>query len=329
MKMVVTRIVVAAVAVAVALAGAATARADGVVRLAIQKTGTVAWEIDVMREHKLDAKHGFELKLVELASTEGGKVAFNAGAADMMVSDWLYASRERGLGAKMQFVPYSATVGAVMVKADSPIKSLADLKGKKISVAGGALDKGWLLIQAAARRQGVDLRREASVVYGAPPLLFEKALSGETDATLNFWNFTARLETKGFRSLISVAEAAGAMGATGGVSMLGYVFEEDWAVKNPVAVQGFLRAARDAKQILATSDAEWDRIRPLTQAPDDAAFEAYKARYRDGIPKRTAAEEEADARKLYAVLAEIGGAELVGDGKALDPGTYYKAAPGL
>jgi NitT/TauT family transport system substrate-binding protein len=91
----------------------------------------------------------------------------------------------------------------------------------------------------------------------------------------------------------------------------------------------FLAAAREAKTILAQSDAEWDRIRPLTQAPDDASFKAYRASYRAGIPTRSIAEEEVDARKLYGILAEIGGPELVGPGSELDPGTYYKRAPGL
>ena len=70
-------------------------------------------------------------------------------------------------------------------------------------------------------------------------------------------------------------------------------------------------------------------VRTLGTVPDDAAFKAYRTRYREGIPKRSAAEEEADARKLYGVLAEIGGQELVGPGKELDPGTYFKASPGL
>ena len=34
-------------------------------------------------------------------------------------------------------------------------------------MAGGPLDKSWLLLQAFARRAGVDLKREATVVYGA------------------------------------------------------------------------------------------------------------------------------------------------------------------
>jgi NitT/TauT family transport system substrate-binding protein len=302
----------------------APACAAGKIRLAIQKTGTVAWELDVIRANGLDAKHGVSVEVMELATTEAGKIAVRGGSADLMVSDWLWVSRERALGSPMQFVPYSASVGALMVPGDSPIRSYADLRGRKLSVAGGALDKSWLLARAAARKEGVDLRKEAEISFGAPPLLFEKLLQKEHEASLTYWNFAARLETRGFRRLVGAEDAARAMGAAGNVSMLGYVFDEGYARTNADTLARFLAAAREAKRLLATSDAEWDRIRPLTMAPDDASFAAYRKRYRDGIPTRSLDEEEADARTLFAVMAEYGGAELVGPGKALDPGTYYK-----
>ena len=319
----------AAISGLLCLFAATQALAASKIRLAIQKTGTVAWDIDVIRHNGLDRKNDVELEVVELASTEGGKIAVRSGAADLMVSDWLWVSRERALGAPMQFVPYSAAVGALVVPDTSPIRTLGDLKGRKLSIAGGSLDKSWLLVQAAAKREGVDLRRDAHLAYGAPPLLFEKLLQGEHDASLTYWNFAARLETKGYRRLLSVEDAAKAMGASGGVSMLGYVFDEQWAAKNADGLSRFLKAAGEAKTILAGSDSEWDRIRPLTQASDDAAFAAYRARYREGIPTRSTTEEETDARRLYKVLAELGGAELVGPASELDPGTYYKPAPGL
>jgi NitT/TauT family transport system substrate-binding protein len=318
-----TRLLAALLLAWTGMAACAHAEAPAL-RLAIQKTGTVAWEVDVIRHHGLDAKHGFTLAVTELASTEAGKIALKGGSADMMVSDWLWVSRERALGSPMQFVPYSASVGAIMVPPDSPVRTLADLKGRSLSVAGGALDKSWLVVLAAARKDGVDLKKASTIAYGAPPLLYEKLLQKEQDASLTYWNFAARLETKGYRRLLSVEDAARALGAGGGVSMLGYTFDGDWAARNRDLLARFLDASREAKQILATSDSEWDRIRPLTLAPDDASFAAYRTRYREGIPKRPIAEEEADARTLYDVLAELGGPELVGPGKELDPGTYYK-----
>ena len=86
---------------------------------------------------------------------------------------------------------------------------------------------------------------------------------------------------------------------------------------------------RKAKEMLATSDADWDKIAPLTGASRSRPpCETYRDRYRDGIPRRPIADEEADARVLYRVLAEIGGRELVGPAPELDPGTFYHAVPG-
>jgi NitT/TauT family transport system substrate-binding protein len=85
---------------------------------------------------------------------------------------------------------------------------------------------------------------------------------------------------------------------------------------------------RKAKQLLATSDAAWDKIAPLTGTSDASLLKTYRARYREGIPHRSIAEEEQDARVLYRVLAETGGRDLVGPAAELDPGTFYHAVPG-
>jgi NitT/TauT family transport system substrate-binding protein len=52
----------------------------------------------------------------------------------------------------------------------------------------------------------------------------------------------------------------------------------------------------------------------------------YRQRYSEGIVRRPLAEEEADARALYLVLAEIGGTELVGPARELAAGTFYRSA---
>ena len=223
-------------------------------------------------------------------------------------------SRERTLGAKLTFYPYSSALGAIMVPASSPIRTLADLKGRKLAVAGGPIDKSWLLLQAWLKQGGIDLKSEATIAYGAPPLLTAKTLSGEMDATLNYWNFCAVLEAKGFRRLAGMEDLLPKLGAKGRTAMIGYVFDEAWANANQDKVARFIAMTRMAKEILSTSDAEWEKIAPLTGAADAATLRAYRDRYREGIPRRPIADEEADARTLYRVLADIGGRELVGAG---------------
>ncbi len=84
-------------AVALSATQIATCGAAEPIRVAVQKTGTFAWELAVIRAHGLDQQANLSVRLVELASPEAGKIALRAGSADIIVSDWLWVSRERGL----------------------------------------------------------------------------------------------------------------------------------------------------------------------------------------------------------------------------------------
>jgi len=302
---------------------ATAATAGDRVRIAAQKTGTLAWELDIIKAHGLDKKADLDIQVVELASTEAGKIALRSGSADLIVSDWLWVARERSLGDKLVFYPYTSTLGAVMVPENSTIANLGDLKGRKLAIAGGPLDKSWLMLQAVARRSGLDLRTQANIVYGAPPLLSQKALQRENDATLTFWNFCAELEGKGFKRAIDMEAIEKRLGANGPVAMIGYAFDAGWADKNRSAVARFLAITAKAKDILAGSEAEWRQLAPRIGVADKAGLEIYRRRYSEGIPHRPVRDEENDAKALYRVLAEIGGADLVGPARDLDKGTFY------
>ena len=275
---------------ALALVNSAAHSADRI-RVAAQITGTLGWELQVLRAHSLDRQADLDIEITELASTEGGQIALRGGSVDVVLSDWIWVSRERALGDDLVFYPYSSTLGAVMVSANSPIEDVAGLKSRKLGVAGGPLDKSWLLLQAFARNSGIDLKKQSDVIYGAPPLLTEKALQGETDATLTFWNFCARLEAKGMRRAIDMADVMKRLGATGPVAMIGYVFHGAWAERNRGAVTRFLTAAGEAKKILAGSPDEWQRLVRRIGTNDNAALETYRRRYTEGIPHRSLVEE--------------------------------------
>lgn len=113
--------------------------------------GTVQWIADVIRRHQLDAAHGFTLATVPLASTDAGRIAIMGGQTDIAVLDWLFVAVQRSAGTKVCFAPLASSSGGIMARAATSIRDLADLKGKWLGVAGGPLNKSWLVIQAAAR----------------------------------------------------------------------------------------------------------------------------------------------------------------------------------
>jgi NitT/TauT family transport system substrate-binding protein len=316
------------IAVLAFMACACGAEAADRLRIAIQKTGTASWEIALIKERGLDKAADLDIETTELASTDAGRVALVGGAADMVVEDWLWVARERGLGDKLLFTPYSSALGAVMAPKDSPVHTFADLAGRSIGVAGGPIDKNWLLLRAAALSQGLDLMKDARPSYGAPPLIAEKLAEGETETALEFWNFCADLEARGFRRAIEMADVEKALGASGPVAVTGYVFSESFAAAHKNALNHFFAAVAEARGILAEDPSAWAPIKARLRLKDDAALEVYRQRYLDGVPKRSVAEEAADAGILYRRLIEIGGKELVGDAKELDTDLFYDPATG-
>ncbi len=300
--------------------------AADMVRIGLQSTGTFAWQLEVIRRHRLDANVHLDLRVSEFASPDAGKLALNSGSVDIAVVDWLWVARARALGAKLLFYPYSTAAGAVMVRSNSPVHGIEDLSGRVLAVAGGSLDKSWLIVQGAALRRGVDLKRDAKLEYGAPPLMDQKLRQGEADAGLNFWNFCAALEAQGYRRIFDVREAERELGLREPVALIGYAFSEQFAATHRDALDRFIEVAHQANDIMLQSDQEWEALRPLMKAEDDATFKAYRDRTREGIPRRSIAAEAQDARALFKALADIGGEKLVGPAPELDETLYYQPA---
>lgn len=304
----------------VALLLAAPAVAD-TMRVGLVSFGTAAWEIDTLRRHGLDGGLGARLETVELADPAAGEIALQAGGVDAIVTDWLWVSRQRNAGRRIVFVPHSTALGEILVPADSPLRSLGDLAGKRMGIAGGPLDKSWLLLRAY--KPGVT--DKVQVQFGAPPLLSQELAKGRLDAVLTFWPFAARLEAQGFRRLASMTEVMSGLGFSTPVPMIGYAFSETWITAHADLARRFL-AALDKADDLMRDEAEWTRLKPLTGAQDDATLAALRQRFTAGLlpaheDKATAAEH------LYAVLAQVGGPGLTGGAPAIAPGTFWRDAP--
>lgn len=264
------------------------------------------------------------LDRTELASTQALTVALQAGDADLVVSDWTWAMRRRIDGDKLQFAPFSSALGALMVAKDSPIKTLSDLKGKKLGVAGGPLDKSWLLFRARAHSEVKgDIATMLEPVFGAPPLLSEQLRLGRIDAVLTFWPFAARLDAEGFGKLFDVTDIMRDLGVAPPPPLVGFVWREALAQSAPAELSAFFRAIDAANAALKTSDAAWARLRPSMQAKTDAEFTRLRDYFRAGVPTPWSAADVAAAEKLHKLLEEFGGADFVGPDPRFDASLFW------
>lgn len=317
------RILTAAVAGGIVFLTSKT-RALGTLRAGVLQFGTVHWLLDVIKHHKLDERHGFALDIRLLASNSAADVALLGQQADVIVADWLWVMRQRSLGGDYFFMPYSAAVGSVIVPPGSNIQNVADLKGKRIGVAGGPLDKSWLLLRAYGLKQGVgDLASAAQPTFAAPPLLNEQIAAGRLDALLNYWPFSARLEALGYKRIATVAEMMRSLDIKSPLPLVGFVFPAQLANTEAQTLSGFATAVQNAQHLLLTNDAEWERVRPLMKAGSDAEFRTLRDRYREGLVYSWGERDREAARQLFEVLATIGGEELTGKGVQFDPRAFW------
>lgn len=302
------------------------ANAAGVLRVASLKFGSFSWLLETIRAEGLADKAGLQIIVVDVATNQAGPVALLSGEAEVIVSDWTWALRQRALGEYVKFAPYSSALGAVMVAPDSPIKTLADLKGKKLGVAGGAIDKSWLLLRAYSKKElGADLADMVYPSYGAAPLLTEETRSGRLDAILNFWTYAARLHGDNYRTVVDMDAVLKGLGIDPVPSLVGFIWREGTEAKKPAEIAAFLSVVEQGNAVLATSDAAWDRIRHLVRPESDAEFAAVKAYYRAGIPRPWTGAETRSAEKLTHLLVDVGGAQLLGSDTQFDPKLFHAA----
>jgi NitT/TauT family transport system substrate-binding protein len=297
------------------------AHAGDKIRIATQRTGTFAWELAIMRERGFDKAAGLDLEVVELATPESGKIALRGGSADLIVTDLVWIARQRELGDQLMFVPFSTTIGALMVGPSSKMQSLADLKGARLGVAGGPLDKSYVLLTALARRGGIDLARSARLNFGAPPLLHQKMLQGELDAILTYWNFAADLESRGYRKLIGMDDVQKQLGATHPAAMLGYGFEARFAKRHGDALDRFFTAAMRAKNVLVHESDAWRSLQTRTGVSDPAVLAIYQRLYAGGVPRNDREVTYSDAASIYQLLGDSS------SGQQLDRAMFYEPYP--
>jgi NitT/TauT family transport system substrate-binding protein len=294
------------------------------IKIAVLKYGSVNWEYNVIKHHKLDKKNNIQIQKVEVTNKDASAVAFLSKSVDIFVTDWIWASKQRNKGNLVSFLPYSSSAGGLMIKKDEQISSFLDLKNKKIGVAGGSLDKSWLFLRAyAIKKYEKDPLTFFKTSFAAPPLINGLLRNNQLDAGYNYWNYTARLEALGYKEFLSLKDILPHLGIEGELPLIGYVFREDFVQKNEITLNGFIKASNEAREILKTSNDEWLRISKMTGAKNQLMLKKIRDSFRKGIPSDNHQLMRKNIQNAYEILSQIGGENLVGSFSSLAPGTYW------
>jgi len=293
-------------------------------RLGVLAYGTANWELAVMRQAKQMETDRYLLQVMPMANPQAGKIALQSGAVDIIVADWIWVSYQRSLGRDYTFYPYSNTTGALVVAKDSEIKTWQDLKGKRLAIAGGELDKNSLLLQALMQKQGQgELFQGIEKVYGAPPLLTQQLKQQRVDALLTYWHYAARLESEGYKVLMTGADILQSLGIEQKVPSIGYVFKRTWAEQHQFVIKDFLEQSKQAKNTLCSVGMAWQSIDKLTHTQSQQESQLLRQRYCDGRVNQWGNEERQAAGDIYQYLKVTSQQRLTGKSADIQVGTFW------
>ncbi len=275
------------------------------VRIGVIAYGTLQWELTVIEQYGLAQSENLQLNLVTLANPQAGKIALQSGTVDIGVADWFWVSNQRSNNkSSLTFAPYSSTAGALMVPGSSSIQTINELAGKRVGIAGGELDKNWLLLQAVASTSGVlNFNSSVNKTYAAPPILNQQLVKGRLDALLTYWHYAARLEAQGYKRILDGAQLLKLLGVKQTLPTLGYIFDDQWANQHRQPLERFLKISLQAKNLICTSDEAWKLVVPLTRSENEHTQAVLRQRYCEGRIQHWGDDEKHAAAKIYDLVA--------------------------
>jgi len=160
-------------------------------------------------------------------------------------------------GRQSQFITVlsGSTVGSgngIVVPKSSAVQSLAELKGKTISVPFASTAHGMLL--RAVKAQGWDPEKDVNITTQSPEVAGSALQSGKIDAHADFVPFAELFPHRGFARKIFDGSQANAP------TMHGSLVDAEYAKKYPEIVTAFLRAAIEADRLIAAEPEKYSEL---------------------------------------------------------------------
>jgi len=224
--------------------------------------GTQRFPLYVMRTRGIADKYNLKVEETPVSGPQAQFTAMQTGDFQIATTSWFPVVLMRAQGFRFIIVfPVSSYTDDIVVRADSPLKSMADLKGKRIGISGGPASSGtWIFRTEAVRFFEFDPMKEAKVQFGAAPLLIGLLENNELAAVLIQNPQVVRLlETKKFRSLTSFGDIW--REKTGqDVMLVTIVMNEDWAKANREIAKRFVAAFKESAEYLKAHPEVWPEV---------------------------------------------------------------------
>ncbi|WP_433438963.1 ABC transporter substrate-binding protein [Nonomuraea sp. CA-141351] len=193
----------------------------------------------------------------------GGAAALpqvKSGALDISQTNYVSTFLAASQGEKIKLVGDAYQAGPntfnIMIPKDSPIKTVADLKGKTVLV-NNLHNVATLAVATQLKVAGL---KETDVKFAEKPFpeMGQAIMSGQADAGWITEPFiTANQSANGFRKLVDTMT-----GQTENLSIAGWMATEEWSAKYPKTLAAFQRAISKAQQLASSDRKEIETMLP-------------------------------------------------------------------
>jgi NitT/TauT family transport system substrate-binding protein len=238
-----------AVFAGIAVSAAAAAQEPVKFRLGDPAQSLNAIAAQTMIKQGFDKKNGIAVQYVTYPTLDGLFTAIRGKDVDVGFAGWTAIAQFRSKGAPITMIfPVGRGVSLdVLVAANSPIKSLADLKDKKIgSYAGAAGTATALLRVLTSKFFGYDPAKTNHLQYAGAALLPALLEKGDLDAVLLFDPIAVRALASGKFKAIANLPAIYKEKVGSDFLWIGYATNDEIMTKHPQALKGFNRAWLEA-----------------------------------------------------------------------------------
>lgn len=214
-----------------------------------------------MIDEGIDRKYGIAAEYRAYPTLDGLFTAIRGKDVDIGFGGWTAIAQFRSKGFPVTTIfPVGRGVTVdVVVPRDSPVKTIADLKGRKVGSFAGAAGTATVLFRVIASKfHGFDPGRTSDLQFAGPGLLPALLDRGEIDAAILFDPVAAKLEGSGrYRSIGNLADAYKA-GTGDDFLWIGYATNDDFMKAEPDALMNFTRAWLEAIDYVKTHPAVFD-----------------------------------------------------------------------
>ena len=217
--------------------------------------------IFVMDSEKILERYRLEPKRVKFLNPPSVQLMIAEGQVDIGFGGFTTMANARAQGKDVIIVRgIFSPVNAVFVPLDSPLRSVADLRGKKMGSFGGPGSTTLAFFGVIASKwYGLDIFRDVEQITAPGPLLDNLLSRGEIDAALMGTMGSIQLDAqKKYRVLANLSEEYQARQGRAPAHVM-VSTSEQFARAHPEIITDFLRAYEDALQFSKENADVWAR----------------------------------------------------------------------